>query len=323
MIERMADYIQWLRSKIGPIKVPVVFACAIVLNEKDEVLWQQRGDFGWWGLPGGVVEIEESLSETVIREIYEETGLTAQVERFLGIYSSPDFDVTYPNGDQVQQITFTFVCRVNGGQPHIDQDETLALSWLDPKELPQTSPWYTAMLQDFRKPQNGVFYQHGSSGGRANSEPLYKMLRKYIGQAAYVAAGSGAIILDEHGRILLQRRSDNGEWGIPGGALELGERIDETIRQEVWEETGLYVKIDRISGVYSDQRFFVSYPNGDQMKVAAVIFVCSVTGGIMTADGEESLELRYFERDKLPALPAHILTVIHDALDPEKHFVIS
>lgn len=319
----MTDYIQWLRSKIGPMKIPMVFATAVIVDEEGQILWQQRSDVGWWGLPGGVVELSETLQETLVREVYEESGLTVKPERLLGIYSSPDFDFVYPNGDQVQQITFTFVCRVRGGSLKVDHHESLDLKWIPEKELPETSPWYRAMIHDYLLKTNEVYYQHGRAGERQENKPLYKTLRQYIGQAAFVAPGAGAIILDEKGRVLLQRRSDNGEWGIPGGGLELGERIDQTARQEVWEETRLKVEIERLSGVYSDQHFLIAFPNGDQMKVIAVIFVCRVVGGVLEVDGDESLELRYFYRHQFPALPPRILTVIDDALKNDKSVVLT
>lgn len=319
----MTEYIQWLRSKIGPMKVPVVFACAVVHDENGHILWQQRSDFGWWGLPGGVVELDESLQEALVREVYEESGLHVIPERLLGIYSSPDFDVVYPNGDQVQQITFTFVCRVAGGELKIQTSESLALDWKQKENLPQTSPWYTAMLTDYLSARDEIFYQHGQAGKRTQPVPLYQQLRRFIGKSAYVATGSGAIVLDDEGRVLLQRRGDNGLWGIPGGSLEVGERIDETVRQEVWEETGLEVEITRLSGVYSDDRFLITYPNGDQMKVVVVVFVCRVIGGTLTADGDESLELRYFSRQEFPPLETRILSIIDEALAGHTNIVIS
>jgi len=255
--------------------------------------------------------------------VWEETGLTVEVVRLSGIYSDERFFVVYPNGDQVQQITFTFVCQAQPGELTIDPRESLAFDWFDETNNPQSSLWYSAMLEDYLSKREEVFYQHGRAGKRAEPLPLYKKLRRFIGKEPYVATGSGAIVLDEEGRVLLQRRGDNGQWGIPGGSLEIGERIDETVRQEVWEETGLTVEVVRLSGIYSDERFFVVYPNGDQMKVVVAVFVCRVLGGMLTADGEESLELRYFSREDFPPLEARILSVIDDALSEKTQVVVT
>ncbi|MGG3506550.1 NUDIX domain-containing protein [Paenibacillus lautus] len=62
----------------------------------------------------------------------------------------------------------------------------------------------------------------------------------------------GAIIRDHHGRILLQRRSDYGNWGLPGGGMEAGESVEETMRREVLEETGLVSAIMNSMGSIAD-----------------------------------------------------------------------
>lgn len=64
-------------------------------------------------------------------------------------------------------------------------------------------------------------------------------LREVVGARPLILAGAGVIIVDNEGRILLQHRSDNGDWGIPGGSMELGESFEEAARREVLEETGL------------------------------------------------------------------------------------
>lgn len=313
----LAEYVYWLRSLIGTQKVPMVFACAAVQDDRGRVLWQRRGDFGWWGLPGGVVELNESLTDCVIREVFEESGLQVCVERLLGVYSSPDFDVVYPNGDQVQQVTFTFVCRVRGGAIHVDGGETLALEWMPVETLPKTSLWYTAMITDLRLNSPVAQYKHGTAGNDRLQGPFYRHLRQYIGHQPFVAAGSVAVVMDDAGRILLQLRSDYKQWGLPGGGLELGERIDKTAVCEVKEETGLDVEIVRLSGVYSDERFYARYPNGDELKAILAVFVCRVTGGILEIDGDESLDLAFFAMDDLPPLPDFVQEMIADALKGE------
>jgi 8-oxo-dGTP pyrophosphatase MutT (NUDIX family) len=66
-------------------------------------------------------------------------------------------------------------------------------------------------------------------------------LRALIGHRLLILAGATVIVRDAAGRVLMQRRSDNGQWGLPGGALEPGESLEETGRREVWEETGVRV----------------------------------------------------------------------------------
>src|SRR5690554_1122491 len=86
-----------------------------------------------------------------------------------------------------------------------------------------------------------------------------------------VIVTGGAIIRDHLGRILFQRRSDYGDWGLPGGAMEPGETIEETMKREVLEETGLVVTEYELYSIYSGPRLQYQYPDGN--KVAFVMFV--------------------------------------------------
>ena len=109
-----------------------------------------------------------------------------------------------------------------------------------------------------------------------------------------------AFILDDAGRVLLQRRSDNGNWNLPGGGLELGERLSEALNREVREETGLEVEILRYIGVYSDPDFTsLTYPDGRVVHYVAHLLECRMIGGHLQHD-HESLELGWFDPKRLP-----------------------
>jgi len=310
----MTSYLDWIRQRVGRQKILLVFASACIRDDDGRLLWQRRADFGWWGLPGGVLELDESLPQCVAREAREETGLEVEPRWLVGVYSSPDFDVTYPNGDQVQQVTFCFECRVTAGQLQTDNSETLDLTWFAPDNPPPTAPWYQAMAADLCLEQKAATFNRGSPGNGREGEPFFKQLRRHIGKSPFASPGAAAFIQDAAGRVLLQRRGDTGEWGIPAGAMELGERIDQTVIREVYEETGLEVEPTRLIGVYSDPDFWYTYPNGDQLKVVSALFRVRVTGGQLQADGVESLELRFFPPDALPPLAALHLRRVLDGL---------
>jgi len=75
--------------------------------------------------------------------------------------------------------------------------------------------------------------------------------------------GVAALIRDDEGCFLLQRRSDDGSWSLPAGAVDPGERPARAVVREVWEETGLEVVPVALAGVFSGPGFLHTYPNGD------------------------------------------------------------
>ena len=79
-------------------------------------------------------------------------------------------------------------------------------------------------------------------------------LEREYDRALGVRPSVSAVIFDRRGRLLLQRRADGGQWGLPGGSVEIGEPVTEAIRREVAEETGLDVAVRRVIGIHSDPR---------------------------------------------------------------------
>ena len=82
----------------------------------------------------------------------------------------------------------------------------------------------------------------------------------------------GAVIKDKQGRILLQKRSDYGNWGLPGGGMHAGESIEETMVREVLEETGLVVTRSELYSVYSGSRMKYKYPDGNEVVFVMFLF---------------------------------------------------
>src|SRR5437762_10454498 len=110
---------------------------AVIFDGTRRLLLQKRSDGGQWGLPGGSVEIGESVTEAVAREVREETGLTVTARRLIGVYSDPKLQVVrYPDGNVWHYISVCFECVVRGGEL-TTCDETLALDWFSPSRLPR------------------------------------------------------------------------------------------------------------------------------------------------------------------------------------------
>ncbi len=125
-------------------------------------------------------------------------------------------------------------------------------------------------------------------------------IRSKTGTAKIFTNFAGALIVNEHGEILLQKRQDNGKWGFPGGAMELGESAEQTVLREVLEETGYIVAVDYLQGVYT--RYDYTYPNGDEAQTMLTAFVCHITGGNALTENEETKELRFFAPSEAPPL---------------------
>jgi 8-oxo-dGTP pyrophosphatase MutT (NUDIX family) len=128
-----------------------------------------------------------------------------------------------------------------------------------------------------------------------------KPIREKVGHDLLLVPGVSAMIFNACGEVLLQRRSDNGQWGTIGGVPEPGEEPADAVVREVMEETGLDVVPEAITGVYSTP--LIVYPNGDRVHYTITQFLCRPREPLAqpTVNDEESLELRFFPIDRLPA----------------------
>lgn len=124
-----------------------------------------------------------------------------------------------------------------------------------------------------------------------------------------IVVTGGAIIRDQHNRILLQRRSDYGNWGLPGGAMESGESIEETMKREVFEETGLQVNEHELYAVYTGARMQYRYPDGNEVIFVMFVFNAQADlDGKVAGDGKtllfhdtnrESLKLEFVDLEQI------------------------
>ncbi|MEU4503111.1 NUDIX domain-containing protein [Streptomyces sp. NPDC024089] len=119
-----------------------------------------------------------------------------------------------------------------------------------------------------------------------------------------LVVAASAVVTDEHGRLLLQRRRDNDLWALPGGAMEMGDSLPGTAVREVEEETGLDVEITGLIGTYTDPRHVIAYSDGEVRRQFNVCFTARVVGGTL-AISEESTELRFVAPEEVDSLPMH------------------
>ena len=129
-----------------------------------------------------------------------------------------------------------------------------------------------------------------------------KKLRKYIGHDPILMCACGCLIFNEKGQVLLQKRNDDNLWGNPGGSMELGETIYETVIREIKEETNLDIqkKDLKIFNIYSGEEQHHIYPNNDEVYFVNIIFETNVVEGNLKIDSE-SKELKFFNLDDLPS----------------------
>lgn len=298
------DYIKWIRSRVGTRKIFLVFGTVVVRDDNGRVLLQRRTDFDFWGLPGGALELNESVARCARREVREETGLELGPLRLTGVYSDPRYDVVYPNGDQAQQFSVVFTARATGGKMQVDGVETsaqrfFAVDELDALDVPL---WYRDMIRDaLRDSAEPAFLPPDA---QVHTRDQIAQIRPFVGNERFIGVGAMAVVVRDDGALLMIQRSDNGAWIFPSGFCDLGENVAYTAVRETREETGLDIDIVRMLGVYSSPDFHHTYDNGHQIKNVGVAFLARPRSGPVQPNPSEVADWAWL----LPAAGAARIT---------------
>jgi len=129
-------YVEDIRALVGQKPLILVGAVALVIDEDDRVLLQQRKHpLGRWAFPGGLMELGESTEETVRREVKEETSITLEALWLLGVYSGRNHYLVAANGDPYYVVTTAYVCRAFTGTICIHDHESLDLGFFAPETV--------------------------------------------------------------------------------------------------------------------------------------------------------------------------------------------
>ncbi|QHT60824.1 NUDIX hydrolase [Paenibacillus lycopersici] len=124
-------------------------------------------------------------------------------------------------------------------------------------------------------------------------------IRKKIGHDRLIAVGAGVIIYKD-GKVLLQKRKDNLCWALHGGIVEIGEEVEAAAKRELFEETGLAANKLELLGVFSGDDRMYTYPNGDEVYLIGIVYVCNDFSGELVTETDETVALKWFEYDKIP-----------------------
>lgn len=120
---------------------------ALILDDKDRVLLSQRRDNGLWNLPGGTLEIGETIDQCLVREVKEETGLKVDVISPVGIYSKK----------RVNDLVMVFECEIIGGKLKVTE-ESKKHGWFKRGKFPlKTIPRHAARIKDFFKNRDKLY----------------------------------------------------------------------------------------------------------------------------------------------------------------------
>ncbi|MFI1355187.1 NUDIX hydrolase [Streptomyces sp. NPDC020898] len=120
--------------------------------------------------------------------------------------------------------------------------------------------------------------------------------------AQRLVPAASVVVVDESGRILLQRRRDNDMWALPGGVMHIGESLPDCAVRETREETGFDVEIVGIVGTYTNPRHVIAYDDGEVRQEFSICFLARPVAGQL-AVSEESTDVAWFSPEEVDALP--------------------
>jgi len=129
-----------------------------------------------------------------------------------------------------------------------------------------------------------------------------KMIRNLVKHTKIILVSSGAFVFDDNNKVLLQCRSDNHCWCVPGGFVELNESIKAAAKREVFEETGLIIDEENMSlfSIYSGPSRDAKLNNGDEIANIQIVFICKKFTGKLLQKASETYSTEFFSMDALP-----------------------
>ena len=151
----ISPYITRLRAYVGHDLLLLPGASAVVRDGDGRILLLRRADNGRWSLPAGMVDPGEQPAEAALREVAEETGVRAEIERLGGVATHA---AQYPNGDRCEYLAVWFRCRAVGGRARPDGEESLEVGWFAPDELPELGEFAKLRIETTAAPDGAPWF---------------------------------------------------------------------------------------------------------------------------------------------------------------------
>ena len=142
-------------------------------------------------------------------------------------------------------------------------------------------------------------------------------IRNKIGHDPIIGVGATVLIFNDKDRLLLNLRSDTGDWGIPGGLKEFNETLEECAKREIKEETNLEVIYLKLLAVLSGKEYYFKYPNDDELDCVIVLYESRSFKGDLKINDDESIKLKFFSLDNLPKLETRARKIVEKIVNGE------
>jgi 8-oxo-dGTP pyrophosphatase MutT (NUDIX family) len=157
------------------------------------------------------------------------------------------------------------------------------------------------LIIGFRSAEPDDIHRCGNSSGRHAKPFLEKTkmdyirrIREKLGHQPIPLIGATVLVFDKQNRLLMQKRSENGKWGVPGGYMDLGEKIEDAARRETPEETGMKIGSLSWMDIYSGPELFYKYGNGDQVYIITSVYTAREYSVERNGFNEEVQEIGFF-----------------------------
>lgn len=151
----------YLNDPVAPKANSIAIAVsAFIVNERGELLLIRRTDNDLYALPGGQLELGETLSEAVVREIREETGKAVRVTELIGTYSNPQHVIAYDDGEVRQEFSICFRAEPTGGELQASS-ESREVHWVPEQRLSELNvhPSIRLRIEHGFEHRKQAFYQ--------------------------------------------------------------------------------------------------------------------------------------------------------------------